>query len=112
MTTGSTQTLTVEETNSLFMDWFPDIIGCFGTVIILFTYILLQTRKLDAHNVLFSFLNLIGALMILISLFYSWNLAAVAMEIAWATISSFGVFKVLFPHGLRQKKRMFEKKSF
>lgn len=101
MIAGSNQALVLEETNSLFMDWFPDTIGCLGTIMILVTYILLQTRKLDAHTMLFSFLNLVGALMILISLLYSWNLAAVAMEIAWATISGFGIFKVLCPQGLK-----------
>src|SRR3990167_5673035 len=53
----------VLEDNVMFMDWVPDVIGCVGTIIILIAYILLQTRKLDAHHVLFSFLNLLGALM-------------------------------------------------
>lgn len=106
------QAIVLEDTHSLFMDWFPDLIGCLGTIIILFAYILLQTRKLDAHHVLFSFLNLVGALMILISLFYSWNLAAVIMEIAWASISAFGILQILFPHHLRFFNRTGEKKRF
>ena len=111
MTTGSTQTFITDATNTLFIDWFPDIIGCFGTIIILIAYILLQTRKLDAHTVVFSFLNLLGAIMILISLIYSWNLAAVAMEIAWATISGFGMFKILFPQGFKLNSGTLVKKK-
>ena len=100
----------VLEDNQVFMDWFPDLVGCLGTIIILVAYILLQTRKLDAHHVLFSLLNLVGALMILISLLYSWNLAAVVMEIAWASISVFGMIKILFPDHFRLRRRIDEKK--
>lgn len=75
----------------------PDVIGCLGTLVVLFTYTLLQTRKLSPDSMLFSFLNLAGALMILVSLLYCWNLAAVAMEISWVIISGFGIFKVFFP---------------
>lgn len=102
--------IVLEDTAALFIDWVPDFIGCLGTSIILFAYILLQTRKLDPHHVLFSFLNLVGALMILISLFYSWNLAAVVMEIAWASISAFGILQILFPHYLRLSRKTGEKK--
>lgn len=112
MTTGSTKTHISEVTNTLFIDWVPDIIGCFGTIVVLVAYLLLQTRRLNAHSLLFSFLNLAGGLMILVSLFYCWNLAAVAMEVAWVTISGFGLIKILFPQGFKSRKRIFEKKSF
>lgn len=110
MTLPPNQVIVLEDTPSLFMDFFPDIIGCLGTLIILIAYILLQSRKLDAHHVLFSFLNLVGALMILISLLYSWNLAAVVMEVAWASISAFGILQILFPYHLRLRRRRDEKK--
>lgn len=112
MTPGETQTLTIEESNTLLIDWFPDIIGCFGTIIVLIAYILLQTRKLGSHDMLFSFLNLVGGLMILVSLLYCWNLAAVAMEVSWVIISGFGMFRVLFPQGFKSRKRVSEKKAF
>lgn len=110
MAKGSIQTLVAQETNSSLIDWFPDIIGCFGTIIVLVAYIMLQMRKLDSHHALFSFLNLAGGLMILVSLYYCWNLAAVAMEVAWVIISGFGMFKVLFPHGFRLHRRTLQKK--
>lgn len=97
MVTGTNQEIVLEETSSLFIDWIPDIIGCFGTIIVLMAYLLLQSRKLNSHSILFSVLNLIGGLLILVSLFYCWNLAAVAMEVSWVTISSYGLLRVLFP---------------
>jgi hypothetical protein len=104
MKTESNQQNLLKEANSILLEWGPDIIGCFGTIVVLLAYVLLQIRKLDSHDVLFSFLNLTGGLMMLISLFYSWNLAAVAMEVAWILISGFGMFKVLFPQAFRLKK--------
>lgn len=110
MKTPPNQAIVLEVTNAPLLEWLPDLIGCLGTIIILIAYILLQTRKLDPHHVLFSFLNLVGALMILISLLYSWNLAAVVMEIAWASISAFGILQILFPYHLRLSRKKGERK--
>lgn len=78
------------------MGWIPDLIGCIGTIIILITYFLLQIRKLSSEHLAYSLLNAGGALMILMSLMYSWNLAAVGMEIAWILISLYGVYEAIF----------------
>jgi hypothetical protein len=74
----------------------PDIMGCLGTILIIVVYFLLQTRKITSEGLWYSLLNLIGALFILISLLYSWNLAAVLMEIAWVLISLFGIVRVFY----------------
>jgi hypothetical protein len=105
MNLGQTQALLEEETNTSFIDWVPDIIGCFGTLVILIAYILLQTRKLDSHHIHFSLLNLIGGFMLLVSLFYCWNLAAVVMEVSWVIVSGFGLVKILFPQGFKTRKK-------
>lgn len=81
--------------NQISINWVPDLIGCLGTVIILITYYLLQARKLLSTSLSYSFLNLGGALLIFISLMYSWNLPAVLMEVAWILISLFGILKDL-----------------
>lgn len=84
----------------------PDLIGCLGTLLVLVAYVLLQTQKLSANSILFSFLNLIAALMILISLYYAWNCAAVMMEVSWGIISFYGLLKGIFSYkpGFRKKK--------
>ncbi len=78
--------------------WFPDFIGCLGAMVVLTAYALLQAGKLRSEGILYSFLNLVAALLILISLIYSWNLAAAVMEIAWLMISAFGMVKGFFKH--------------
>ncbi len=81
---------------NVFYDWFPDVMGCVGAIIILIAYALLQMGKLDSNSLLYSLLNLGGAVMILISLLYSWNLAAAIMEITWIIVSLYGVLKGFF----------------
>lgn len=70
-----------------------DLIGIFGVALIVIAYILLQIEKMDAKDLSFSTLNSIGALMILISLLYDWNLASFLMEFIWLMISLYGVLK-------------------
>ncbi len=90
----------------------PDLIGCLGTLVILVVYALLQAKKIDSDSLLFSFLNLVAAIMILISLYYAWNFAAVLMEISWGVISLYGLVKGIlsYRNGLRQQA--LQKQSF
>ncbi len=70
-----------------------DILGIGGVAIILIAYLLLQTEKLSAQDWRFSAANAVGAILILISLIFSFNLASFIIEIAWLVISIFGLFK-------------------
>jgi hypothetical protein len=72
---------------------FHDIIGFSGAVAILIAYFLLQAKKMSADGLAYSVLNLAGALLILFSLTYAWNLTAVFIEIVWSGISLFGIMK-------------------
>ena len=72
-----------------------DILGIGGVVIILIAYLFLQLEKLSAQDWRYSAANGAGALLILISLFFSFNLASFIIEIAWLLISIFGLFKAL-----------------
>jgi len=85
-------------------NWFPDVIGCLGAIIVLVAYGLLQTGKLKSRGALYSFLNFLSAVLIIISLFYSWNLAAFIMEVAWMVISAFGMIKYIFYNRFRHKQ--------
>lgn len=67
-----------------------DAIGISGVLIIVFAYILMQIDRMDPKGFLFSLLNSIGAIFILISLIYDWNLASFIMEVIWLTLSLYG----------------------
>ena len=70
-----------------------DMLGIVGVAIILAAYLLLQLEKLSVQDWRYSATNGLGALLILISLFFSFNLASFIIEIAWLLISIFGLFK-------------------
>ena len=80
---------------SSLMPTIYDIIGTFGVGIIVVTYILLQVERIRSDQLLYSILNAIGALLILISLYYSFNFPSFIVEFFWLLISLFGVGKYL-----------------
>jgi hypothetical protein len=81
---------------------FGDIIGIGGVFIIVIAYILMQIDRMDPKGFVFSFLNTIGAVLILISLYFDWNLASFVMEAIWFILSLYGTFKA----GLRTKSHL------
>lgn len=70
-----------------------DFIGNVGVFLILFAYLGLQTEKLRAKSFVFNTLNLSGALLILFSLLFKFNLSAFIIELAWAVISLYGLWQ-------------------
>lgn len=68
-----------------------DFIGNIGVICILITYLLVQLEKLGATTRIYSFLNAVGAGLIVFSLMYDFNLSAFVIETAWLLISLFGL---------------------
>ncbi len=75
-----------------------NVIGIIGVVFVLLAYLLLQIDKLQQDSITYSALNLVGSVFILISLYYTWNLASGIIEIAWLLISLFGISKAIYLH--------------
>lgn len=70
-----------------------NVLGLVGVALILLTYFLLQTNKMDAHKFNYSFFNLSGSALIVFSLFYNWNLPSFIVESVWSLISLYGLIK-------------------
>ena len=68
-----------------------DVVGIAGAVLIIVAYLLLQLRRIDAENVWYSVANAAGAALILLSLWFDFNLAAVIIEAFWLLISLYGI---------------------
>ncbi len=68
----------------------PDIIGLIGGAIFIgaFAY---ANAVAALNKRLFNLLNLIGGILLLISLYYRFNLAATVLEVAWVTIAFVGL---------------------
>ena len=75
--------------------WY-DIVGSVGVVVIILTYVLLQIERLRSDSFLYSMLNAIGASLILISLYYSFNFPSFVVEVVWLVISLFGIGKYVW----------------
>lgn len=72
-----------------------EILGLIGVILVLAAYFLLQIEKLKADSFIYSFANLLGSILVLYSLWYSWNLPSVFVEAAWVLISLYGIYKWL-----------------
>lgn len=75
----------------LFNLAWSDFIGLFGVSFILMAYFLINTNRIKPDNIRYQLLNLVGSLLILVSLFFHWNTSSVVIEIAWAFISLLGI---------------------
>ena len=71
-------------------EWY-DLVGNIGVFVILLCYLLIQMGKTDNSSLSYSLGNLIGAIFILISLYFDFNLSAVIIEGAWSLISIYGI---------------------
>ena len=77
------------------MSSWPDILGFAGVFLVLVAYSLQQARRIDGNGLWYPLINLIGAILILISLAYKPNIPAVVMEVAWVVVSIIGIFFAL-----------------
>lgn len=68
-----------------------DAIGTAGVAIIIVTYLLLQTDRIDSRKAPYSVLNAGGSGMIIVSLWFDFNLAAFIVEFFWLLISVYGL---------------------
>jgi len=66
---------------------------------VVYAYLLLQIKKYTITSYSYQILNLIGAILLLISLFKHFNLGSFIIEIFWIVITLFGMYK-----NLKEKK--------
>lgn len=72
----------------------PDALGVVGVLCILIAYAGATSKKLDPARAPALLLNLAGALLILVSLYFDFNLSAVLMEGAWALVAVYGLVQL------------------
>ena len=65
--------------------------GCGGAALVVIAFFANQQGWLSAASSRYSLLNLIGATLILASLYRDWNLGAAIIEGFWAVISLYGL---------------------
>lgn len=79
--------------------WLIDTIGMLGTILVVLAYFLLQLERTDPKGLAYNMINLIGAFLLLFSLYFHFNLASFVIEIFWIAASLIGLLKYLRRQG-------------
>jgi len=74
--------------------WF-DLVGNIGVLLMVIAYLLLQLEKLSSSALSYLLLNAVGAILVMTSLMFRFNLSAFLMEAFWLLISLYGLAKPL-----------------
>ncbi len=74
--------------------WF-DLVGNLGVLLMVIAYLLLQLEKMASSAVSYLLLNAVGAVLVIISLMFRFNLSAFLMEAFWLLISLYGLTRSL-----------------
>jgi hypothetical protein len=75
------------------IDILFDVIGMSGTGLVVGAFFMLQLGKASPEGLTYNVMNLSGAIMLLISLCYNFNLASFVIEIFWIAASLIGLYK-------------------
>ena len=65
--------------------------GFMGMAFVVIAYLFLQTNKYTIKSLEYQLLNLVGAILLLISLFVHFNLGSFIIEIFWIIITIYGI---------------------
>lgn len=79
---------------SMNLYWY-DFAGIAGVILILIAYLMLQLGRWGGIDLRYTLFNLAGALLIIVSLIYEFNLSAFLMEVAWVLISFIGIYRAV-----------------
>lgn len=74
-------------------DWITDAVGMTGTLMLVLAYYLLQLERTDPKGLSYNLLNLTGAVLLSISLFFNFNLASFVIQLFWIGASIIGLWK-------------------
>jgi hypothetical protein len=64
-----------------------------GTFLVVGAFFLLQLGKVKPTGIAYNLMNLSGAILLLISLCYNFNLASFVIELFWIAASLIGIYK-------------------
>jgi hypothetical protein len=76
----------------------PDMLGLGGSIAIALTFFANLQGFVKTEGLPYALLNFVGAALILVSLYWAWNMPAAVMEGFWALISAYGLVRALTTH--------------
>ena len=72
---------------------FFEVLGLIGVTCIVSAYLLLNIQRLTSISLIYLWLNIVGALLVILSLLDKFNIAAFVLEIFWLSISLVGLIR-------------------
>ncbi len=72
---------------------FFQAIGFLGMALVVWAYWLIQSRKTTYDSFTYLYLNLVGAILLIISLMVHFNLGSFMIEVFWIGISGYGLLQ-------------------
>jgi hypothetical protein len=75
------------------MESIAVILGLVGVAMVVLAYGLLSMGRWQSIQPRYLWLNIIGTALILVSLFFQWNLPAVVAQVLWIIISVIGLIR-------------------
>ena len=78
-----------------------NVVGNVGVLLIVGSYFLVQIRRMSAVDPPYIVLNGLGALLILYSLWFDFNLSAFLIEVIWLLISLLGLARYIIERARR-----------
>lgn len=81
--------------------WY-DFAGNIGVGLMVLGYLLLQSEKISSRDLSYLLMNGVGALLVVISLLYQFNLSAFLVEVFWLLISIYGLIRFATRSGGKQ----------
>lgn len=88
-----------------------DVAGLLGVIFYFCSYGALQLGRLDGNSMKYSVLNGIAAILVLISLYKSFNLASALIQIIWITVSVVGICRHLSATLFSKESKLFNKNN-
>ena len=74
---------------------FADIVGLVGSLLICGAYWAVSTRRTDPAGMRYQIPNLLGAAMVLVSLYFRPNLGAIVVEAVWLVVAAAAICRAL-----------------
>jgi hypothetical protein len=74
-------------------NWQIDAVGLAGTFLVVLAYYLLQLERTHPESLSYNVINLVGAVLLLLSLSFKFNLASFVIELFWIGASLIGLWK-------------------
>lgn len=79
----------------MFADFtFADGLGVIGSLCICSAYLAVSLGRIDAERLPYQLINIAGAVLLLISLYFRPNLGAIVIEVLWITIAVIAIGRI------------------